>query len=83
MTSVDDVIMTSHLPNFAQNNSNKWFAKSIRFYDCICNQHINSRYSTTAADSRRCHLVISLCLVMSYCSVLSSAAKLTKWMCLV
>ena len=44
----------------------------------FCNQRINSRYSTIAACSRRRHLVTSLCLVMSYCSVLSSAAKLTK-----
>ena len=42
------------------------------------NQRINSRYSTIVAGSRRCHLVTSLCLVMSYCSILSSAAKLTK-----
>ena len=52
--------------------------KTLALMTTFCNQRINSRYSTMASDSRRCHLVTSLCLVMSYCSVLSSAAKLTK-----
>ena len=52
--------------------------KALVLMTPFCNQRINSRYGTKVARSRRCHLVMSLCLVMSYCSVLFSAAKLTK-----
>ena len=52
--------------------------KALVLMTPFCNQRVNSRYSTIVACSRRYHLVTSLCLVMSYCSVLSSAAKLTK-----
>ena len=54
------------------------FLKASVLITTFCNQRINSRYSKIAADSRRYNLVTSLRLVMSYCSVLSSAANLTK-----
>ena len=52
--------------------------KALVLMTSFFNQRIISRYSTIVACSRQCHLVTSLCLVMSYCSVLSSTAKLTK-----
>ena len=54
------------------------FLKASVLIPTFCNQRINSRYSKIDADSRWYHLVTSLYLVMSYCSVLSSATKLTK-----
>ena len=73
-----DVAMTSCFPKVAQNNSDELFVKSISLMTPFCNQRINSRYSTIVACSRRSHLVTSLRLAVSYCSILSSAAKLTK-----
>ena len=64
--------------NLHKTTAMKGLLKALVLMTACCNQRINSRYSATAADSRRCHLVMSLCLAMSYCSVLSSATQLTK-----
>ena len=76
MTSFYDVDMTSRFPKFPQNNSDELFVKALVLMTPFCNQRINSRYSTIVACSRRYHFVTSLCLEISFCSVLFS--KLTK-----